>query len=115
MIKEGKIVLFKFPQTDLGKGKIRPALVVKKLPGKYDDWLICMISSQLENKIDEIDNIINEVDEDYSLSGLKKESLFRVSRLAVADKSIFSGIIGEISQNRLQSIKHNIAEWINSN
>ena len=41
-----KIVLFNFPQTNLEEGKLRPALVIAKLPRNYDDWLICMISSK---------------------------------------------------------------------
>ncbi len=45
MKKAGQIVLFRFLQTDLEKGKLRPALLLEKLPGEYDDWLICMISS----------------------------------------------------------------------
>ncbi len=45
MISEGQIVLFRFPQTDQQAGKLRPALVVRKLPGRYEDWLISMISS----------------------------------------------------------------------
>lgn len=51
MIVEGQIVLFRFPQTDQQSGKLRPALIVRKLPGRYDDWLICMISSQLNQEI----------------------------------------------------------------
>ena len=39
MIREGQIVLFRFPQTDRTSGKLRPALVIRKLPGQYDDWL----------------------------------------------------------------------------
>ena len=50
MIAEGQIFLFKFPQTDQQEGKLRPALVLRELPGKYNDWLICMISSQLHQK-----------------------------------------------------------------
>lgn len=42
MIFEGQIVLFRFPQTDQTEGKLRPALVLRRLPGKFDDWLICM-------------------------------------------------------------------------
>ena len=47
MKQAGQIVLFRFPQTDLEEGKLRPALLLNKVPGEYDDWLICMISSQL--------------------------------------------------------------------
>ena len=32
MISEGQITLFKFPQTDLQAGKLRPALVLRKMP-----------------------------------------------------------------------------------
>ena len=34
MITEGQIILLKFPQTDLQKVKLRPALVIRKLPGQ---------------------------------------------------------------------------------
>ena len=34
MIREGHVVLFRFPQTDQSRGKLRPALVVRKLPGQ---------------------------------------------------------------------------------
>jgi mRNA interferase MazF len=37
MIDEGQIVLFKFPQTDQKIGKLRPALVLRRLPGQFDD------------------------------------------------------------------------------
>ena len=32
MIEEGDVVLFRFPQTDLQEGKLRPALVIIKSP-----------------------------------------------------------------------------------
>ena len=48
MISEGQIVLFKFPQTDQEEGKLRPSLVLRKLPGKFNDWLICMVSSKID-------------------------------------------------------------------
>jgi len=34
MITKGQIVLFKFPQTDQKEGKLRPALILRELPGK---------------------------------------------------------------------------------
>jgi mRNA interferase MazF len=45
MKEAGQVVVFRFPQTDLEEVKLRPALLIGKLPGNYDDWLICMISS----------------------------------------------------------------------
>jgi len=40
MIAEGQTVLFRFPQTGQTEGKLRPALVLRRLPGQYNDWLI---------------------------------------------------------------------------
>lgn len=45
MIQERQVVLFRFPQTNQTAGKLRPALVIRKLFGLLGDWLICMISS----------------------------------------------------------------------
>mgnify|MGYP006278092761 CR=1 FL=1 len=112
MIREGEIVLFRFPQTDLQRGKLRPALIIRKLPSLYDDWLICMISTQLSQKLDNIDEVMDPEDDDFKESGLKSPSLCRVTRLAVINKSILEGSLGSISQERLTRIKRIISEWI---
>ena len=58
MKQVGQIVLFRFPHTTLEEGKLRPALLLGKLPGEYDDWLICMVSSQIRHYISGFDEII---------------------------------------------------------
>ena len=114
MIAEGQIVLFRFPQTDLATGKLRPALVLRKLPGQYDDWLICMISSKLDQCIAGFDEVITHGDADFDASGLKMPSLLRTSRLAVVDGEILLGRLGKIEDRRLIRIKQRISEWVNS-
>jgi len=112
MIREGQVVLFRFPQTDQAEGKLRPALVIRKLPGPQEDWLICMISSQLSQRLPAFDEIISEKDEDFLQSGLKQASVIRIARLAVVHKAILSGAIGEIRAGRLQRIKKTLSDWI---
>ena len=112
MIQEGQVVLFKFPQTDQAPGKLRPALVIRKLPGQYNDCLICMISSQLSQQISDFDEIINETDTDFKTSGLKITSVIRISRLAVVNKAILLGTIGIIGTERLNIIKKRLSDWI---
>ncbi|AEH44520.1 transcriptional modulator of MazE/toxin, MazF [Thermodesulfatator indicus DSM 15286] len=112
MIQEGDVVLFQFPQTDLQEGKLRPALVIKRVPGDYEDWLICMISSRVYQYNEKIDEIITPKDSDFQDSGLKTESVIRVSRLAVVEKDILIGRIGKISPERLRKIKEKLAKWI---
>ncbi len=112
MIQEGDVVLFRFPQTDLQAGKLRPALVIKRVPGEYEDWLICMISSKIYQYIGKLDKIITPGDSDFQDSGLKTESVIRISRLAVVEKEILLGKIGRISHERLRSIEEKLVKWI---
>lgn len=114
MKQAGQIVLFRFPQTDLEQGKLRPALLLGKLPGEYDDWLICMISSQIRHCVPESDELVQETDTDFAKSGLKLASVIRVGRLAVVEGEILLGAIGQIASERLQRIKNRLAEWLTS-
>jgi len=112
MIQEGQITLLKFPQTDQTLGKLRPALVLRKIPGPYDDWLICMVSSQLSQELPEFDVVVYKNDPDFEQSGLKTSSIIRVFRLAVVNKDILLGSIGNISGERLNLIKSRLSSWI---
>ncbi len=112
MKQAGQVVLFRFPQADLAEGKLRPALLLGKLPGEYDDWLIRMISSQMRHAIPEFDEIVHEDDPDFAESGLKAASVIRIGRLAVVQGDILLGAIGQIAPVRLQRIKRRLAEWL---
>jgi mRNA interferase MazF len=114
MITEAQIVLFRFPQTDQTEGKLRPALVVRRLPGQYNDWIICMISSQLHQEIPDFDEVITPSDSDFQLSGLKLASVIRLSRLAVVNSDVLLGKLGQIDAQRLSRIKQRLANWIQS-
>lgn len=112
MKQAGQIILFRFPQTDMAEGKLRPALLLVKLPGAYDDWLACMISTQTRHYLPEFDELIKEGDGDYAESGLKGESLIRVGRLAVLAEEFLLGAIGQVSAARVSRIKKRLAAWL---
>ena len=112
MKQAGQLVLFRFPHTNLEEGRPRPALLLGKLPGEYDDWLICMVSSQIRHSIPDFDEVIREDDADFAESGLKVSSVIRVGRLAVVSGEILLGAIGYIASDRFQRIKGRLAEWL---
>jgi mRNA interferase MazF len=112
MKEPGQVIVFRFPHTDLEEGKLRPALLLGKLPGEYDDWLICMISSQTRQYIAGFDEIMQEGDDDFGASGLKVISVIRVGRLAVVSGEILIGAIGQISTERLSRVKKHLSEWL---
>ena len=108
----GQIVLFRFPHTDLAQGKLRPALLLGQLPGPYDDWLICVVSSQTRHFIEGFDELVQVGDSDFSRSRLRVPSVIRVGRLAVVEGGTLLGAMGEISDERLRRIRARLADWL---
>ena len=111
MKQAGQVVVLRFPQTDLEEGKLRPALLLGKLPGEYDDWLICMVSSQTRQYIAGFDELIQENDNDFGESGLKITSVIRVGRLAVVSGEILIGAIGQVSRERSSRVRKRLSDW----
>ena len=85
---------------------------MKKVQNEYDDWLVCMISTQLRHQIKELEVIISDSDPGYADTGLKSSSLIRVSRLAVVDADIFEGKLGAIPIAQLDEIRKRLSRWI---
>ena len=112
MTEPGQIILVRSPQSVLAAGKLRPALLFGKLLGEYDDWLVCMISSQMRQYIPGFDEIIHENDSEFIQSGLKETSVIRVGRIAVVEEKVLLGAIGRLSSDRFERVKNRIAEWI---
>jgi mRNA interferase MazF len=112
MRKAGQVAIVRFPTVALTAGKPRPVLLVAPLPGPYDDWLVCMISTQLQQAVEGFDEVVDTAHGDFQSSGLKVASVIRIARLAVVPADLLVGAIGEISSERLQRIHQTLAEWI---
>jgi mRNA interferase MazF len=108
----GDIVLIRFPQADLQKGKLRPALIVAKAPGKHPDLLLSLISSSVYQAIPNFDEIIEPSDNDFVSSGLKVRSVVRTARLASVEASAVNARLGQISSERLQIIRERLIAWL---
>ncbi len=111
-MKPGKLALLRFPHANLEEGKLRPVLLIARVPGDFPDWLVAMVSSRLEQAIPGVDQVIREEDVDFPASGLKQSRVIRIGRLAVANAELFLGASGEISGERLAGIRRRIADWI---
>jgi len=83
----GDVVLTSLNQAD-GAAKLRPALLLCRLPG-FGDWLVCGISTQTRHQIAGFDELIVPTDVDYAASGIRAESLVRLGFLGtLAGKQI---------------------------
>lgn len=90
---------------------MRPVLMLRQA-SRFDDWLVCMVSSQVQNAETNLDEILTQADPDFSNSGLKVPSVLRLSRLAMLDGSLLLGSIGAISEERLMNVRRRLAKWV---
>jgi mRNA interferase MazF len=108
-MKTGDITLAKIPQ-DLS-GKLRPVLLLKQLP-KYNDFLVCAITSQMHQYIDGFDLIINKTDQNFVNTGLLSSSVIRLGSLAVLRLQDLTGSIGYLETEYYQMLINNIIEYL---
>ncbi|MDP2166816.1 MAG: type II toxin-antitoxin system PemK/MazF family toxin [Thermodesulfovibrionales bacterium] len=111
-LKPGIVSLVRFPRSDLEKGKYRPIVLLSSLPGPFGDWLICALTSQLQHKVDDWDEVINASDPDFSTSGLKCPSLIRLGKLATVESAVLEGVLGEISSERLKRLLQRLGAYL---
>ena len=112
MPKPGHIAYVQLPNTDLTQGKNRPVLVLGKSPGKFDDWLICPVSSRQYQATPGVDELVNASDADYTATGLAVPSVIRICRLAVVEGSLLIGAIGSVDAARLARVLASLRKWI---
>jgi mRNA interferase MazF len=114
MYSEGEIVLLRYPHTDGSQGKRRPAVLLKAVPGSFGDWLICMVSTQLHQKSEGLDLVLQRKDADFSVTGLKADSLIRIGRLAVVEERGFELSLGRLADFRLREAQESLVRWLKS-
>jgi len=109
-MKEGNIVLTPIPQSNQ-EIKNRPALILRIMP-RYQDFLLCGISSQLKQYIRDFDEIITTEDDDFEASELIKTSVIRLSFLTVIPSRQIIGSVGSISRIRHRRLLQNLSQYL---
>jgi mRNA interferase MazF len=108
-MEEGQIILAVF-ETDKER-KNRPALILRKSP-KYNDYLLCGITSKLHEEIKDFDFLIDKNHADFPESGLKNDGLIRLFFLGIVREEEILGTIGSISNSTLLILQKRLADYI---
>ncbi len=104
-MKRGAIILTKFPFTDLSSSKRRPAVIISKDCNDKQDVIVAFISSVIPDKLSGTDFVLDMKHKAFPATGLKKESVFKMDKLATLNKSIFSGELGNLSADVLKKLE----------
>ncbi|MDJ1178110.1 type II toxin-antitoxin system PemK/MazF family toxin [Roseofilum sp. BLCC_M91] len=109
-MQEADVVLTPIPQAD-GQIKNRPVILLRELP-PYQDFLVCGVSTQLNQQVMGFDDIIASTDLDFITSGLRSDSLIRLGFLAVIPRQQILGSIGKISPERHQRLLKTLSDYL---
>jgi mRNA interferase MazF len=97
-MKRGKIVLTPFPFTNLTESKLRPAIVVSESSRENADVILAFITSVFDGrKSAATEEFLSSTDPEFAATGLKKDSVFKMDKLATIARSIIIGELGEVS------------------
>ena len=109
-MKEGDVLLASLLQAD-GGIKNRPVVALRQMP-RFEDWLVCGVSTQLQQETTGFDIVIRPGDADFRASGLKAASVIRLGFLAVLPKPNLLGAIGSISKERHRELLRRLSAYL---
>jgi mRNA interferase MazF len=104
-VNPGDVVLARMPQAAGMSPKLRPALLLALLPGPYQRFLLCGISTRLQIPLAIWDELIEPGDVDYARSGVHQPSVIRLSFLYAAMPTELTSPIGTIEPQRLTRLR----------
>ncbi len=103
-----KIVLVPFPFDDLSSSKVRPAICLTNPVGKHTHVVLAFITSQLPEKPEPSDIIINKDTEDFEPTGLRVSSAVRLHRLMTVTTELIRRELGELSPKHQEEVKQKL-------
>ncbi len=109
-MKETDVILALLPQAD-GTMKRRPAIVLREMP-PFKDFLVCGVSTQFHQKVENFDELITPSDADFASSGLNSESLIRLGFLTVLPRKDIIGSVGSVSAERHRRLLEKLSAYL---
>ena len=90
--------------------KKRPGICLRKMPGNYQEFLVCGLSTQLGLCTKDFDEIVKPSDD--NLQQLKADSVIRLGFLARVRIWEIKGSIGSISKERHRRLLERLSKYL---
>jgi len=109
-LKRGDIVLVPFPFTDLTTEKLRPAVIISTEP-QESDIVIAFISSIVPSgELPMADFPLAPNRPDFSQTGLKKASVFKMNKLLTIERTKIIRRLGKVSPGIQKELDRRLKE-----
>jgi mRNA interferase MazF len=108
-VPKGSIILIDFPFTDLIGEKLRPALVLYE---GYLDATVACITSEIPKTLLQSDLLVSRGTPSFINTGLKKDSVILMDKIATLEKTFIRGILGEADGDLKQAVNEKIVQCL---
>lgn len=104
----GTIVLIPFPFAELTNIKVRPALIVSTTKDKYQDLILCAVSSVVPHNIGSFELLLlpNKV------NNLRVPSIIKTDRIVTLKKEDIITVLGSISATEISHFKKQFKQLV---
>lgn len=103
-----KIVLVPFPFDDLTANKVRPAVCLTDEIKPHDHIVLAFITSRVSASASATDFVIDKLDTEFAITGLKVSSTIRLHRLMTVTKAIILRELGELSASQQTEVDNKL-------
>ena len=97
----GTIVLIPFPFAELTNVKVRPALVISTTKDKYQDLILCAISSVMPEKLGAFEMALQP----NAGNKLRVPSIIKIDRIVTLKKEDIITPLGKLSEVEINQFK----------
>jgi len=104
-VKRGDIVLITVPFSDLTSSKVRPALVISPEDQTENDVVVALITTNIHRSLRPSDCAIKTSDKEFSATGLRFDSVFRMAKLFNLDKALVKRKLGEAPRTLIRKLE----------
>ena len=108
-VPKGSIVLIDYPFADLFGEELRPARVLYE---GYLDVTAAAITSEIPQKLLPTDLPIFQRTPSFEGTGLKKDSILLIDKMATIEKTFIKGILGEADADLRLWVNTKIAQFL---
>ena len=98
-LRQGEVVLVRFPFSDLSQTKLRPAVTLAD--AGREDWVLCQITS---NPYAEEYQAVLLTDASFTTGSLRLTSYARPSRLFTAHRSLIEAHLGTLKSEAFKEV-----------
>ena len=112
VLNRGDVILISFPFTDLTSMKVRPTIVISSdlLNRSSQDITVSFISSVIPSQIESTDFLITSSESDFQITGLKKNSVFKMAKIVTLSKNLVQRKIGKVSDRIKRELDNRLKE-----